>query len=294
MERNWLGMGYVVVAALLWSFAGLGIKLVQATPLAIAGYRAAFALPIFCVALVLMSRKPGNSQSSLKSMAREPLVLAAGLAYTFTVVCFVLANKLTTSANAIFLQYTSPIYVALLSWPLLGERLRKVEWACVALSFVGLFFFFSGELSLSGFWGNIIALISGGAFALLAILLRKCASRGLQAQLTGLLAVTLGNALTVVVCVPAILSQGALEANALAVLVALGTIQIGVAYVCYVNGVTRLQAVHSILLVALEPMLSPVWVLLATGEKPGVSSLVGGAVIIGAVSLYGIQRARAA
>ena len=119
------GFLFAIAAAILWSAAGIGIKLLPLPGPAIAGYRALFSLPVFVAALLL--RGPRLRQASFYARAlRHPLIAGTGLAYAACVTLFVLANKQTSAANAILFQYSAPIYVALLSGPLLGERVDEV------------------------------------------------------------------------------------------------------------------------------------------------------------------------
>jgi hypothetical protein len=117
-----IGFLLVVFAALTWSTAGIGIKVLWADALSVAGYRSLFALPVVIAFAAATADRP-----ALTAAMKRPLVWAAALSYALTVTVFVAATKLTTAANAILLQYTAPIHVALLSYPLLGERLRRSD-----------------------------------------------------------------------------------------------------------------------------------------------------------------------
>lgn|GEM_PF-16589 len=292
MKNSRKGLIYVLLAAVFWSLAGIGIGAVHAPALAITGWRALFASPVFL--LVLGARLRGLSGEKRARLVLNPWVLLGALSYLGTVVCFVVANKLVGSANAILLQYTAPVFVALLSFPLLRERPRIIDGLAAVGCFIGMTFFFSGELSSDGFLGNGIAIVSGVFFAFLALFLRKAAlSVEGDERTAGLLALTttaLGNALTVFVALPAVISAGMLPLQEMLVLLGLGVVQIGLAYVLYSEGVVHLRAVVACVLVALEPILNPVWVALLTGEIPSRSSLLGGALILGTVLCYGVAQ----
>jgi len=289
------GIVLVLAAALLWSSGGLGIKLVTADALAISGFRALFALPVL---LLFLQLRHGGVLPSMRHALRRPLVWAAAVSYAVIVVSFVVANKLTTAANTILLQYTAPIWVALLSWPLLQERVRAVDWLSILGCLYGMTWFFGDGLTTSGMTGNLLAILAGVGFASLTLLLRLDQAHwrrdtGHEGPLHvhAVVAVTLGNALALLVGLPAMLQVGALSPSARLVLVGLGTLQIACAYLCFTAGVARLTAVESTLLAMVEPLLNPLWVALGTGEIPGRNTLLGGALIVGCVTVRGVIRA---
>jgi drug/metabolite transporter (DMT)-like permease len=216
----------------------------------------------------------------------------------------VLAVRRTTAANAIFLQYTGSIYVALLGGPMLGERVTRSDLVAVVACVVGMGLTFGGELGSGRAAGNALAIVSSLGFAGLPLALRLDQNRLLSptadvdgGRLAGhapLVAMSLGNALAALVAVPAFLAHpvvsgpggGALRTYA--VLGALGVFQIGTPYVLYAVAVRRLRALESSLLATIEPVLSPVWVVLVTGEVPSGLALAGGAVIVVAVAAQGV------
>ena len=132
---------------MLWSGGGVGIKVLSLGAMSIAGYRAAFAAA--AMILVTAAKRTVTAEIVRKTLAR-PLVWVVAIAYAVMVVCFCIAAKKTTAANAIFIQYMGPIYVALLSGPILGERVRPRDWLATILSVIGMALFFRGELSTQG------------------------------------------------------------------------------------------------------------------------------------------------
>lgn len=282
-------------AALLWSGGGLGIKLAHAHPLAIAGYRNFFALPVVLGALVLVSRGRG---AEVRAALTRCSTWYAALAYAIAVVLYVAAARLTTAANAILLQYTSPIHVALLSPFLLGERVAWWDWLAVAGCVVGMLFFFGDGLAGGAALGNVLALVSGFGFGLLTLLLRKerldAVRRGESlghvagSPLGALVAVVLGNALGALFTSPWMITAGPTDAESLAVLVALGLLQMGFSYVLFVAGTARVTAVEAGLVASIEPVLNPVWVALGYGELPSLGAVIGGAIIVVSVTVRGI------
>lgn len=300
----------VIAAATLWSTGGVGVKTAVAEPLVIAGLRSVFALAFMGVVLAVTLRRSGAGGGVVIALLRRPLVWAAAAGYALMVVCFVLAARRTTAANAIFIQYTGPIYVALLGGPLLGERVTRRDRIAVAACVLGMALTFGGELGGGRAAGNVLALVSSFGFAGLPLLLRLDQKRLLAepfgpraadataTRLAGhapLVAMSLGNAVAAVVALPAMLEHpvsGATAARTYAVLAGLGVFQIGLPYVLYATAVRRLRALESSLLATIEPVLSPIWVVLATGETPSPLAIAGGAIIVLAVAAQGITAAR--
>ncbi len=257
----------LLFAAVLWSLGGLLIKSVHWNPPAIAGARSAIA----AVLIALVVRRPHFHWSGAQ--------IGAALAYAATVILFVLANRLTTAANAILLQYTAPIYVALLSHWFLRERTHWIDWVTIAAAFAGMGLFFLDSLSPAGFWGNTAAIASGVTFAWLVLLMRR------QKAGSTIESVLLGNILTAVLCSPFYFSHFPTAWSDWSALLVLGFFQLGLSYLCYSIAVKFVTAIEAILIPVVEPILNPVWVLLFLGEKPGAWAMVGGAVVLGAVTV---------
>jgi len=252
---------YLLAAAVLWSTAGAAVKLSSLSAWQLASGRSLIA------ALVLALAIP----SGRKLPSRRGLL--AALAYAATVVSFIIANKLTTSANAIFLQDTAPLYVLLLSPLVLRERPSRGELAAVPVFLLGLSLFFLDQLDPGQLWGNVIALGSGVAFALCILGLRAVGEEGSSVLVWGNLIAGFS------VLLPA-LGGPSPTALDLGLLVFLGVFQLGLAYTLFQRGLRETPAVEASLLILLEPVLNPVWTFLFTGERPGPWALVGGAIIL--------------
>jgi drug/metabolite transporter, DME family len=285
------GAVLVILAAALWSTGGVGVKVADAEPLVIAGLRSVFALAFMTVVLLVTMRRAGLRAGDVGALLRRPLVWAAAASYALMVTMFVLSARKTTAANAIFIQYTGPVYVALLSGKLLGEKVTRRDVVAVGFCVVGMALAFGGELGGGKMSGNLLAILSSFGFAGLPLLLRLD-QRALGAHVRGaeqapLVAMSLGNAIAALVALPAMIASppsGPHQARTLIVLMLLGTLQIGLPYVLYAMAVRRLRALESSLLATVEPVLAPVWVVLATGETPSTVALAGGAVIVLAVA----------
>ncbi len=259
----------LLLVSVLWSLGGVLIKSVDWPPMAIAGARSAIALPV----IVACAGWPRVTFSRAQ--------LGGGVAYAAMVIFFVLATRLTTAANAIFLQYTAPLYVAALGHWLLGERALKSDWALIAVALAGIALFFVDGLTLEGMWGNVCGLASGLAFAATALLLRK------QRAESPLAAILLGNVLAALAGLPFLAGAHVLPARGWIALALLGSVQLGLSYVLYSVAIQRVTAIEAVLIPLLEPVLNPLWVMLLVGERPGAWALAGAALVIGAVFLRG-------
>lgn len=293
----------MVIAATLWSTGGVGVKVIgdAAEPLVVAGLRSIFAFVFMGAVLLLQIRRSAGKTSTIGVLLRRPLVWAAASSYALMVLMFVLAARRTTAANAIFIQYTGPVYVALLSGPLLGEKPTRRDLFAIAACIVGMALAFGGELGEGRMTGNVLALLSSFGFAGLPLLLRVDQNRmaggeaAAYAPHAPLVAMTLGNAIAAVVAMYAICTHPIAadrQGTTLLVLFLLGTLQIGLPYVFYGAAVRRLRALESSLIATIEPVLSPIWVVFATGERPSVMAAAGGAVIVLAVVAQTIGKQR--
>ena len=262
-------VAYLIITAVLWSSGGILIKLVNWNPMAIAGARSAIA----GVFLLAVTRKVRFTWSAAQ--------IGAAVAYALTVILFVTATKLTTSANAILLQYTSPIYVAVLGAWVLGERPRRIDWLTIVAAMAGMSLFFLDKLSVQGYWGNVCATASAFTFAWFTVLMRK------QRSGSPLESVILGNAIAAVVGLP-FAHAGLPDSRSLLGLLLLGVGQLGASYLLYAIAIRHVQALDAILISMVEPILNPIWVLILVGETPGPMALLGGAIVLGSVAARGI------
>ncbi len=255
----------LVVTALLWSLGGVLIKWVEWNPLAIAGARSLIGALVIALLLGRQLRFDGSFDQ-----------IGGAVAYASTVVLFVIANKLTTAANAILLQYTAPIYVALFSPWFLGERASRRDWLILLVMMGGMVLFFLDDLSLDGYLGNLVALGSGISFAWLTLFLRR------QKDGFPLPSLLLGNLLAGLIGLP-FMFQSMPSTSSWIGLLLLGVVQLGLPYILYALALRRVTAVEGILIPMLEPVLNPIWVFLLMGERPSPWAIVGGTVILGAV-----------
>lgn len=261
---------FLIMTAVLWSMGGLLIKSVDWNPLAIAGTRSAIAALLFWAVI----GRPRFNWTGAQ--------IGSALAYAGTVILFVLANKLTTAANAILLQYTSPVWVALFANWFLGEKTRMRDWLTLALVFCGMGLFFLDELSSKGTVGNLVAIASGVSFAWLALFMRK------QKDESTLESVLLGNITAAVLCLPGYFVGPFPSTSGWLALLVLGVVQIGASYLLFSVAVKFVSAIETMLIPVVEPILNPIWVMLFMGERPGRWAIIGGSMVLAAVTARGL------
>ena len=266
----------LVAAALCWSLGGLLIKSVSWPPLAVAGGRGVIA------ALFLLATNRG-----LRFRFSRVQILGA-IGYAACTVTFCAATKLTTAANAILLQYTAPVWIALFGAWFLGERATRADWVTIAVVLGGMTLFFADNLEVAHVLGNALAALSGVCFAGMTIALRK------QKDTSASESIILGNVLAFAIGLPWIIGAPALAPSGWLALVVLGVVQLGVSYWLYARAIKHVTALEAVLIPVIEPILNPVWVLLATGERPSRLALIGGAIVLTAVTLRAAASVRAA
>lgn len=267
----------ILGAALLFSTGGAAIKATSLNSWQVAGFRSGVA----ALAVLLLV------QGARRGWGWKLLPLSA--AYAGTLVLFVSANKLTTSANAIFLQSTAPLYVMLLGPLLLREPLRARDLVFMAPVVAGLAMFFVGaeqpvETAPDPARGNLLALASGICWALTVTGMRWMGrGRGGEPG-SALPMVAVGNLLAFAACLPSALPVGRAGVVDWAVIGYLGVFQIGVAYVLLTSGIRHVGALEASTLLMLEPALNPIWAWGFHGEKPSGWAIAGGVLIIGATA----------
>lgn len=266
---------FLVIAATLWSTGGLLIKAISWSPVSILAGRSIFSSIMF---LVYLRRFPTH-------WTRWKIV--AAVAHMLTAFLFVTATKLTTAANAIFLQYTAPVYIVLLGLWFLKERPSRTDWASMAIIFAGMALFFGDKLSLNGLEGNLLAILSGLSMAVMTVSLRA------QKDGTPAESILLAHLFTAIIGIPYVLKESWTVNNWLIIL-ALGIFQIGFSFLFFTAAIKHVPAIEATLISTLEPVLNPVWVFLFLGEEPGRFALVGGLIVLAGVALNAVGSARSA
>ncbi len=274
-SRHTRAILWLLCAALCWSLGGLLIKSVAWPPLAVAGGRGAIAAAF----LLATNRRLKFTFSAAQ--------VTGAIAYAACTVLFCAATKLTTAANAILLQYTAPVWVALLGAWLLGERATRLDWATIVVVLGGMGLFFADGLQFSHTLGNILAALSGVGFAAMTLALRR------QKDGSPVESIILGNALAFAIGFAWIVRAGPLPREGWIALALLGGVQLGVSYWLYSRAIRHVTALEAVLIPVIEPILNPVWVLLALGERPSGRALLGGIVVLTAVTVRAVISIRA-
>jgi drug/metabolite transporter (DMT)-like permease len=250
------------------------IKAVSWSPFAVAGGRGLIA------ALFLLVCNGG-----LRMPFTRTQVIAA-VAYAACTLSFCIATKLTTAANAILLQYTAPVWVALFGAWYLGEKATKADWITIFIVMFGMALFFADGLEWTAFAGNVVAVMSGVFFAAMTITLRK------QKDGTPMNSIILGNLIAFMIGLPWIIDAPNLDTHGWSALLTLGVVQLGVSYWLYARAIKHVTALEAVLIPVIEPILNPVWVMLLLGERPSRFALMGGAVVLSAVSWRAVSSIR--
>jgi len=267
----------ILAAAALFSTGGAAIKSSAFSAWQVASLRSAVA----AVAILVVLR------SSRRFWRPRPMLV--GAAYAATMILFVLANKLTTSAAAIFLQAAAPLYVLMLSPWLLRERVNRRDIALMAAVGFGIALLFAGTESPLAtapdpMTGNILAAISGVTYALAIIGFRWLGPGAADGTDSVQSAASAGNVIAALVCAPLALPLPRAEFADWAGIAYLGVFQIGLAYILLTGAMTRVPAFEASVLLLIELVLNPIWSWYAHGEKPGATTLFGGAVILTATT----------
>ena len=263
----------LAAAALLFSTGGAAIKAATLTAWQVASFRSGAAAVFLLIAL------PQARRGWTWRMAPP------AAAYAATLVLFVLANRLTTSANAIFLQSTAPLYLLLLGPWLLRERVRRGDLICILAVAAGMVLIFSSTESAAATApdprrGNLIAAVAGLSWAFTITGLRWLGRTG--EENAAMATVAAGNVIGFLVALPMALPVSAASTASIGVILYLGVVQIGLAYVCVTRAIRHVPAFEATTVLLLEPAMNPVWTWLAQGERPGTTALAGGGIILAA------------
>ncbi|HEX4845666.1 MAG TPA: EamA family transporter [Geothrix sp.] len=272
------GAALVALAALLWSSSGLFIKVLPLGALQIAFARSLVAALTIAVVVKLRGGRPFPRP--------DALALACAATYAGVLIFFVAATKLTTAANAIFLQFSAPIYLVFLEPWLAGRRVAGRDLAAVAVCLGAMGLFFIGRLGAGTLIGNLLGMASGLCLALFSLTLKLQRDRRSGADPIG--AIILGNLLVAVLCAPMALRGFQPSLGQAGILLYLGVFQIGIAYLFFNAGMKHLSATAAVVTGTLEAVLNPIWVFLGIGERPSAWALLGGTLILGTIVWYSL------
>ena len=256
----------LLLAAALWSLAGLFIKFLSLPPLTIVFYRSLFAALFF----VFFVRKS-------IAVPRIALLVSA-LAYTAAISAFVSANKITTAANAIALQYTAPMFVFVIVHFLFGEKITGASWVSLVLGMFGIAVICIGSAGQPDATGVMVALLSGLLFSIYMVTLRFLKDFN-PATLT-----FLNNMVCCLLLLPLVGSELSLSLKEGGIVAMMGVVQLGIPYWLFSKGLEQISVQEASLIVLIEPVLNPLWVALIVGELPSGATLIGGICIVGSLA----------
>mgnify|MGYP003302459364 CR=1 FL=1 len=270
----------MVACGVLWSMSGITMKYIDWNPLLIVGGRGVFSALIIYISMRMSGYKLKVSKKSL------------GIAFlTFmNLVFFVSANKYTTAANAIVLQYTAPVFVLLVTAFVLKRKLRTFEILTVLAALFGIILFFMDQVSGNGLSGNIMAVASGFFMGVMYAVTGEIKDDG--ERISGLV---LGHTALAVICIPLgvyFTDPANITLIPILLVVFLGVVQMGIPYSLYGRATALISGVEVSLISMIEPILNPIWVALIYGEVPGSRALIGAVLIIGAVIAYTVIDAK--
>ena len=270
------GILAMVATAFLWSIAGLFIKVIDWNPFAIAGMRSFIASIVIFVYL----KRPEFNFSFPQ--------IAAAIAHAVTMLLFVAANKTTTAANAILLQYTAPALTAFIGAVLLKERPRKEHFAALPLAAAGMIIMFFNKLGGGNLFGNVLALMSAITLSFYFVFMR------MQKEGSPIESILLSHWLTALICITIslFLPFPHVTLKSLGAIAVLGIVQLGLSAILFSIAIKRVSAVSANLIAVIEPVFNPVWVFIAIGEAPGANALIGGGIIVLAVTIASLISAR--
>ena len=265
LSEHQKGILFVFIAGLLWSTGGLFIKLISLPAMQLAFFRCIIAAITFGI----LFRK--------RILLFNKLTFVNSAFYAAILITFVIATKTTTAANAIFLQSTAPIYVLIFE-PLFNKtKYERINIITVAVCVLGMLLFFVGKLEPGHLEGNIIALLSGVAFASFFLGMKMNNPKYQHSS------IFYGNILVAIISIPFLFSLEVLTTNDFMMLAFLGVFQIAIAYAFFSSGLKRIYAVEASIIALIEPVLNPVWVFIGYGETPSLTAIIGGLIILGAI-----------
>ena len=268
------GIFYVLMAAVLFSIGGLCIKMVPWSPLAINGARNLISSIMIGIYLKMTHHK----------IVINPAVLFGAVCMTGVTTLYTIANKLTTAANTIVLQFTAPVFVIFFMWIVFKERPKRVDIIATAAVFAGILCFFIDGLSSGNMLGNIVAVLSGVAYA--GVFMMNSFEKS-----DSLSSIFLGQALSAVTCIWFVFGETDFGVTAVGGILALGIFQVGLAYILMSKGLDEVPAVTASLTTAIEPILNPILVAIFYHEMITSLSFVGAVIVIIAVVGYNVLKA---
>ena len=272
-KKSTEGIMFVLVAAALFSLGGLCIKMVPWSPMAINGTRSLISVMVLAIYLKKIKHK----------LVVNPAVLFGAFCMTGTTSLFCAANKLTTAANSIVLQFTAPIFVIFFMWILKKEKPKKLDIIACILVFLGVICFFVESMFLGNMLGNFVAVLSGVCYAGVFMMNSFENSDPISS-------VFIGHGLSAVIGTGLVFRETDFGMQAIGGIVILGVFQMAIAYIFMTKGLEQVSAVTASLTTAIEPILNPLLVALFWGEMITPLSLVGAAIVVVSIVGYNLMK----
>ena len=267
----------MIVCSVLWSIAGTVIKQINCSAVVITGFRS-----LFSALTVLAFMKFAKLKFTFSRR-----VVPTAICMCITFFCFVGANKLTTAANAIVLQFTSPVFVMLISAVIYKTKFKPSDIAAVAATLFGISLFFLDQLDSGSMLGNIIAILAG--FFMAGIFVFGGNSSRAE-RMTGTL---IGHIMTAVIGISFLpFTQNVIDGKAVTGFVILGVFQLGIPYILVALALSNCPPLACNLIGVIEPLLNPVWVFIFNGERPGKNAFIGAVIILVSITVWCIYKDR--
>lgn len=275
MNHRKKGYLFVLLSALCFATGGLLIKINSWSSMTINGVRSLFALLIFYPYFRSIGHK----------FRINKMIIIGALANTGMCVTFVSANKLTSAANAIVLQFTLPIYIILMLWIFWKKRPDRVSVLTALFSFIGILFFFFDNLTTSGMVGNLLALLSGLLYAIV-FLIKKMPNSDFESS------AVLSFAINLIIGIPFYVQENTFTPNNVVSVILLGFVQIGMAYIFLAKGLDYVPPVAASLISMVEPIVNPILVAAFYGETIGFISIIGAVIVLGSATFYSVYSSK--
>jgi drug/metabolite transporter (DMT)-like permease len=267
------GLIYISFTAFLWSTSGFFIKYLSISAFQISFFRSGIAA---LTILVLSYLRKGNFKFEFDAVSNLASVFYAGI-----LILFVIATKMTTAANAIFLQFTAPVYLVVLEPLVLKTKFEPKNIITIVICIFGMILFFFGKLELGSIYGNLIAIASGICFAMFSLLIKyKKVKHKSENTISSAI---MGNALVAVIAFIIVYPDFSLSLKEGLSLLYMGSIQIGISYMIFNEAIKYVSATESMIIATLEAIFNPIWVFIGIGETPSIYSILGGIIIFGAI-----------
>lgn len=270
------GLVLISLTAFLWSSSGLFIKVLTLDAFQILFYRSSIAaLTIFFVSAIRKKKLV---------FERDLISNLCAISFSLILIFFVIATKLTTAANAIFLEFTAPIYLLFLEPVFLKTKFDRKNLITIFVCFAGMVLFFFGKLEIGNIYGNLIAILSGISFAFFSLFLKW--KKQLHNSSNTLNNIVVGNLIVTFFCIPFVYDKLSINFTEASILIYMGVIQIGISYVIFNEAIKYVSATESMIIATLEAIFNPIWVLIGIGEKPSVFAVVGAVIILFAILFH--------